>query len=34
MDGARAGKLVFARANIYVNDMFLYITTFGSKQNE
>jgi hypothetical protein len=28
MDGAWAGKSVFVRANIYVNDMFLYITTF------
>jgi len=34
MDGARAGKPVFVRANIYVNDMFLYITTFGFQQNE
>jgi len=34
MDGARAGNPVFVRANIYVNDMLLYITIFGFQQNE
>jgi len=34
MDGEWAGKPVFVRANIYANDMFRYITTFGSQQNE
>jgi len=34
MDGAWAENPVFVRANIYGNDMFLYITTFGSQQNE
>jgi hypothetical protein len=34
MGGASAGKPVFVRANIYVNNMFLYITTLGSQQND
>jgi len=34
MDGASAEKPVPVRANIYANDMFLYITTFGFQQNE
>ena len=33
MNGASAGKPVFVWANIYVN-MFLYITTLGSQENE